>query len=364
VRILFLNQYFPPDPAPTGVLLRELGDHLAARGDAVEFISAGQEYRSGKRNRRRILRELQALCAILWKSLRAQRADVIFSASSPPCLPAVASVAAWWHGAKSVHWAMDLYPELALALGELKPGIAARAIHKLMEHAYGKADVVVALDEDMAACLEKYGVRADFIRPWISEKSSSEAGENCQPDDGEWTWIYSGNLGRAHEWETLLQAQALIEERQSPFRLCFQGGGPCWSPAQMRAKELGLKHCEWRDYADECDLRASLLRGRVLVATQKPEARGLLWPSKLGLLLSLPRPILWVGPTDGAVARLLRPASRAGIFAPGQAAEIADWLESLRSTGGVGAVTPAEDGRAHRALALQRWESLLAKIRH
>ena len=35
---------------------------------------------------------------------------------------------------------------------------------------------------------------------------------DVQPD-AEWTWIYSGNLGRAHEWETLLRAQQLIEQR-------------------------------------------------------------------------------------------------------------------------------------------------------
>ena len=48
MRILFLNQYFPPDPAPTGILLREIADALAVAGHEVAFASSGQEYRAGQ----------------------------------------------------------------------------------------------------------------------------------------------------------------------------------------------------------------------------------------------------------------------------------------------------------------------------
>ena len=48
MRILFLNQYFPPDPAPTGVLLGELAERLREAGHVIDFISAAQEYRTGQ----------------------------------------------------------------------------------------------------------------------------------------------------------------------------------------------------------------------------------------------------------------------------------------------------------------------------
>jgi hypothetical protein len=175
-----------------------------------------------------------------------------------------------------------------------------------------------------------------------------------------WTWLYSGNLGRAHEWETLLAAQAVLEKRGLDIRLLFQGGGPARSAAESRSAELGLQQCEWRDYVREAELPNALGRAQVLVATQLPAAQGLLWPSKLALILSLPRPILWVGPTMGAIASRLRDLPNTGIFAPGQAEEVADWLQALRAQPVVSAA-PAVDPVAQREAALAAWQQLLER---
>ena len=170
--------------------------------------------------------------------------------------------------------------------------------------------------------------------------------------DAEWTWIYSGNLGRAHEWETLLRAQQWIEQRGVDARLVFQGGGPSWPAAKARAGELGLRRCEWRGYAEEGELSATLLRSQALVVSQLPATQGLLWPSKLALVMSLPRAILFVGPVDGAIAAELRHFPHAGIFAPGDAVAVAEWITARRRGGEIGAPL---DARGYRADALAAW---------
>ncbi len=359
MRILFLNQYFPPDPAPTGVLLRELGEHLRAQGHEVKFVSSRQDYRAAKKNRGRMVRELRALTSIFSQAIRAQKPDVVFSASSPPCLVVVAALVALRHRAKGVHWLMDLYPEIAVALGEIKPGALPLAIEKLTGWAYRRCALVVALDADMAARLEKYGIASEVIRPWVLQPLLDAAPKNEIAPDAEWTWIYSGNLGRAHEWETLLQTQAVLEKRGSPWRLLFQGGGPSWPLAQARAAELDLRRCEWKPYVSEQELQPSLLRCRALVVTQRPETRGLLWPSKLAMVSNLPRPVLFVGPVDGAIARELQTLPHAGIFAPGQAAQIADWLDAVHANGGFAITPPAQSAAQQRALSLEKWAGLL-----
>jgi len=359
MRILFLNQYFPPDPAPTGVLLHELGEYLQSKGHTVEFISARQDYRSTKKNRRRIFRELSALGSIFFQGFKTQRPDIIFSASSPPCLLVVATLLAMRHGAKSVHWLMDMYPELAVALGEIKEGFIPWAIKTLMGWAYRRAKLVVGLDDDMAARLKEYGVTAEIIPPWVLKPliaSSPITGAESEPD---WTWIYSGNLGRAHEWESLLQVQALLEERRLPYRLLFQGGGPSWPLAQARAKELNLRSCDWKPYVAEAGLQSSLLRCLVLVVTQRPETQGLLWPSKLALVSTLPRAILWIGPVDGAIARKLRQLPHTGVFAPFQAVLIADWLQALHSNEGSFQPPVCDDATRQREQLLEKWDRLL-----
>ena len=359
MRILFLNQYFPPDSAPTGVLLREVADELVAAGHEVDFVAARQDYRGEKRTGR-MRRELAALVRMLLDGVRRPRADVVISGSSPPCLLVVATLVALWHRAKSVHWALDLYPEIAVALGEVRDGPFARMIGRAMGWCYRRARLVVALDSDMAERLARHGVKARIARPWVSRRIVETVAE--VPAAEPWAWIYSGNLGRAHEWETLLQAQLEIERRGVDATLVFQGGGPSWPLAKARAHELGLRRCEWRDYVPEEQLRESLLRARCCVVTQRPEVRGLLWPSKLGLLLTLPRPILFIGPVDGAIANELCAFPHAGTFAPGNPKSVADRIERLRhESGGVPAAATL-DADAHRSQTLRTWREWIASL--
>jgi glycosyltransferase involved in cell wall biosynthesis len=257
-----------------------------------------------------------------------------------------------------MHWSMDMYPEIAVGLGEIAPGLLASAVGRVMRWGYRRAGKVVVLDEDMAALVRRHGVEAAIVRPWVFAPVLRRLAQAHAEPAPEWTWMYSGNLGRAHEWETLLAAQKILEDRGANVRLLFQGGGPSWPAAQARAQALGLQRCEWRGYVEEADLPESLCRCSVLAATQRPEAQGSLWPSKLGLVLSLPRAILWVGPTDGAIAQMLRAQPHAGVFAPGQAAEVAEWLLARQRS--PAPVAPAVDAAAHRAEALRAWKELLA----
>jgi colanic acid biosynthesis glycosyl transferase WcaI len=382
MRFLFLNQYFPPDPAPTGTLFGEIAEMLRAEGHDVDFVAARQDYRAGQKQGGRTIRELMALARMLVDSMLQRRADVVISGTSPPCLLVVATLVALKFRARSVHWNMDMYPEIAVALGEIGPGRLARAAHAIAKAHFPsepepvgflagvvgavmgwsyRRSTVVALDEDMAVRVRRHGVEPVLIRPWVFAPVLKQLAAAKAEPTAEWTWIYSGNLGRAHEWETLLGAQKILEDRGAEVRLLFQGGGPSWPAAQARARELGLKCCEWRGYVPEAELPESLRRCAVLAVTQLPAAQGLLWPSKLGLVLSLPRAILWVGPTDGAIASLLRQYPHTGVFAPGQAVEVAEWLLARHAK--ATAVAPALDPAAHRAEALREWKRVLTSPR-
>ena len=392
MRILFLNQYFPPDPAPTGVLFAEIADECRARGHEVDFVDAGQDYRaSAQQNQKggRMKRELAALRRMVSIGKSRPRPDVVISGTSPPCLAVFADRVAGKHRARHLHWAMDVYPEIAVALGEAKPGsLVARITGWLMGRAYRRCAAVIALDADMAQVLARHRVKPEIIRPWVfrslgetvaaaggrtrevgglrselserhSVSASDVAGGKTQP--GGFSCLYSGNLGRAHEYETLLRAQAVIESRgNTDMRLVVQGGGPGMAGARVLAEELGLQRCEWRSYVPEEELVSSLLAHDVLAVTQRPETRGLLWPSKLGLVTALSRPILFIGPTDGAIAADLRGYPHAGVFAPGDQAGVAAWLEAKK--GEVSSISQVADPVRIRAEALDAWMRVIESV--
>ena len=334
MRILCLNRFVPPDPAPTAKLVGELGQVLEQKGWEVGWIGCRRNYREHRgRGWRRWVREAGAHGRMLWKGLFSQRPDVVLCLSDPPGLAFTAWLVARRWRAPLVHWAMDVYPEVAAAVGEVRSSsLACRLMHAAMRAAYARCSLVVCLDDDM---VEALGLRNDprtFVcPPWPPRDLIMEA--RCHspvaPGEGRVRWLYSGNLGRAHDYATLLEAQKILETAGAPFDLVFQGGGAAREEAMQRARELGLKHCGWADYTAPSCLLDSLLQAHVLVATQRPEVQGLVWPSKLAVMKMLPRAVAWVGPLNGAIARDLQsPGSLNGIFAPGDAAGLAAWLRA------------------------------------
>lgn len=331
-RILVLNQFVPPEQPPTARLAGELVEALRVAGHDAQCIGAGSGY-GAVRGVRRLLRDLAAHLKIAWRVLFSGPCDWIVCLSDPTGLPVTARMVASLKGARLAHWAMDVYPQVAIALGAVRPGLISEVIGRAMGLAYRNCDLLVALDADMAAELQRVsGREAKVLPPWPPAVPAAAAGAEAEIEAVPATrrWLYSGNLGRAHDFETLLQAQKILEAEDALWELHFQGGGPGRRMAEERAAQLGLQRCYWSGYVPDDQLVAGLLEADVLVATQKPETRGLLWPSKLALMKHLGVPIAWVGPAEGAVAESLRDLEvPVGIVEPGQAEALAGWLRQL-----------------------------------
>lgn len=362
MRILLVNQYAPPDPSPTARLLDDLARRLEADGHETRVASAGHDYRrrvgggSG-----RWVRESLAVVRLLAAMARGARPDVLVALSSPPGLVAVAALVAAGRRARLVHWVMDLYPEIAVALGAL-PGPASGVMRGAMRWGYRRCERVIALDADMAGRLRAYGVVADILPPWVpgGDPAVPSACHGGARRSGGLVWLYSGNLGRAHEWRALVDAQALLEERGVGARLVFQGDGPQFGLARDAAALAGLRGCEFRGYARDDALLGTLLGADIVIATQNPATVGCLWPSKLALACALPRPILWVGPTDSAISNQLRENPANGVFGADQADAIADWVADRAD----GPPAPAWDGERIRGrLAARRADALDQLVR-
>jgi colanic acid biosynthesis glycosyl transferase WcaI len=335
VKVLILNQYAPPDPSPTAVLAGEIARLLEQQGHEGVCLSGGGSYAAGRGGWRRWANELLCLGRMLVAGLTARGVGAVVVMTSPPCALLVGVLVAGWHRARLIHWVMDLYPETAVALGECGPGLG-KVVGALMAPAYRRCALVIALDGDMADRLrQSYGVKAAVLPPWPPAQcipAPSPAGAELRSGERR-IWMYSGNLGRAHDWETLLGAQEILEKDGGRWELVFQGGGAGYREAQARAEKRGLRHCRSMPYAKPGSLVESLLAADVLVATRRPALRGLLWPSKLALLQTLPRPLVWVGETEGAVAQFLREREATAAFASGDSRGLADWLQALAPSG-------------------------------
>lgn len=338
--VLLLNQYGPPDTSPTARLLGDLATFLRSRGHTVVIVAQQKEYHGRPaRGLERLRREMRALFDIGITSLTIRpKPEVVLALSSPPGLLALAALVAARHRAALAHWAMDLYPELAVNLGEIPAGTIASVVTRVMRWAYRKTDLLVALDDDMAKHLQAtYGVEPRTLPPWPARLRVADQDQTANPAAGaalagkEWTWLYSGNLGRAHEWRVLIDVQAELENRALPIQLLFEGGGAAWNEARQYGEERHLARCHWTGYVSETESFRTVRSSQLIVATQRRSAQGLLWPSKLARVMPLDKPLLWIGPSDGAIAQSLNGRSSTRCFEPDSLREIADWIEQLWS---------------------------------
>ena len=357
MKILVLNQFGGGSGAPTGRLAAELVEFLRGRGHDARLLASDPSYQVRRRGWRRWAHEAKSHLILFFRALAQGKADAVIALTSPVCLPATAAVAAFLLRAKLYLWNMDLYPDLALVLRELKPGPLARMLRAVMARAYRSAAGVVALDEDMRAYLRtEYGVEAVILPPWPPELPWPDPASI--PPRAEKIWLYSGNLGQAHDIRTLLEVQKRLEEEQVPAQLVLQGSGAQWLVSQEMAAELNLKKVVWREPVEEKDLTASLLGADVLVVTRKPEMKGLIWPSKLALALLSGRPLLWIGDTDSATSRALMENDRNGAFRADQQEEVVAWL-TRRLEKPILTLITAIPTQASRRELMARWNSIL-----
>jgi hypothetical protein len=354
MRVLLLNQYGPKTDAPTGRILGELADGLRAQGHDVLFKTVDSTY--GGPRRFRLLHEILAHSRLAWSSAILTKVDAVISFTSPACLIVTAALIARRHRAAHFHWAMDLYPELGVALKELPDGRIARLLANLVSRAYRNATCVVALDDDMRDHLRRrYGVEAQVVEPFPPEVDWPAAPE---PRDGMKRWLYSGNLGRAHEIDALLRVQQRLEANGADAELVLRGQGAQWHSSQRAANELKLRRVRWEPPVRASLLGESLLRADVLVVTRKASLVGFLLPSKLLLAELSGRPILWIGDTASHTAWRLRKEGH-GVFGEANPEAIAEWLMQIFSQSQTRAPQATSGMRGNCLVA---WSTLLRAV--
>jgi hypothetical protein len=357
MRLLLLNQYGPQSGAPTGRILSELGTGLQKAGHDVVFLEVDSSYGKSRRGLGRIAHELYAHWILLFRSACTFRVDAVISLTSPACLAVTAGIIAKLHGARHFHWAMDIYPDVGVRLGELKSGALSRILTHAMRWAYKSAYRVITLDEDMREHLQKnYGVDSSVIEPFPPQVDWPAFRQDQKPAK---RWLYSGNFGRAHEIDVLLQIQKKLEERRVEAGLILQGQGAQFASSQQAAGELKLNRIEWRPPAAQESLGESLSQPDVLVVTRKPEMKGLLLPSKLMLAELSGKAILWIGDTDSKTALRLKDTGRHGVFASGEIEPVTSWLQSLFEQPSPPQIIRPNPTDAVREESIRKWEALL-----
>ncbi len=208
--------------------------------------------------------------------------------SNPPVLPWVASWAKKRFGCKLVFVSYDLYPELALRTGALKPG---SSVSRLMKHinkvVYPKLDAVVALSSEMKAFLAENRAinpaKITVIPNWYAdngEPSRDLTGNRFAEELGnKFVVSYFGNMGTVQDVDTILDAIRLLRDDGRIFFL-FAGHGNKMEALKKAIAEEDLRNARVLDFLHGKDYRDALQISSAALISLEAGTTGLCVPSK------------------------------------------------------------------------------------
>lgn len=360
MHFVFLNQYYPPDEAPTGAMLRPVAEALAQRGHEVTVICSAGGYgktagtapsppppcgeqssaakvrvvrlRALQWGRRTFLGKLADYASFYFGcalKLVAMRADRVVALTTPPYLSVLARLATRWRGGTHAHWVMDLYPDVMAAHGMLREGsLGYRLLSALARWGFGgrRSVGVLTLGPDMAERIGRLlGAGAREVA-WVPlwETGGGRAGDDDMAElrsrrgwpDGELVVMYSGNMGLGHRFEDLLEwARRRSGER---CRLVFYGRGKRRGEIEDFLREHPGR-LELHDYVGEEELAAHLRTADVHAVSLRPEWTGTMVPSKLQGVFGAGRPVLFIGDKASSIGAWMLESGAGWVVEPGDA---------------------------------------------
>ena len=355
MRILLLNQFYVPDVAATGQLLSDLAVALVRRGHEVHVLCSRRPYGGGTGRypakevrdgvnvhrvgatgfgRSRLIgRLLDYLSYYVLAAVRAMllpHMDVCVCLTTPPLIARVGLWLRWLRRTRLVLWTMDLYPQVAVAYGHLKPrGLLHWWLTRKSRVLYRRADAILSLGETMTQRLIEAGAEPGKITTthnWVP-------GEVVQPmpagpGGGRVTLMYSGNLGLGHELDTAVHAVARLKDLRD-LRAVFVGAGRMLRQLQALVADLDLTNVSFRPPQPLEKLSESLAAGDIHLVSQRPGTQGLIVPSKLYGILAAGRPVLYIGPDDCEVAQIVTTSGCGIVVPPGDEQAAAAALRQL-----------------------------------
>ncbi|MFV0296592.1 MAG: glycosyltransferase family 4 protein [Hyphomicrobiaceae bacterium] len=409
-RIHFINRFYAPDMSATSQILTGIAQGLAARGHDVrvtcsrqlyedarsalpsdERVDGVQVHRVGttKFGRGALLGRLLDyasfyLGAAIHVLRTAQRGDVIVAKTDPPLLSVILGPVARLRGAHVINWLQDIFPEIAegVALGGSSARMAWAPLSAVRNMSLRGADQNIAIGQLMASFLKQQGVdpaRISVIPNWAADThvaDDTRSVENLKREwglEGRFVVGYSGNLGRAHEIDTVLDAmeriRALARADRDASRIVFLfvGNGAKRLYLETEVKRRGLENVCLKPYQPLQRLGATLAVADVHLVSLLPQLEGFVVPSKLYGIAAAGRPAIFIGAKDGEVARILDHYDSGRSVATGDSASLAKIITTLshdRDWGkAMGRRARASfDAAFEKSFAVNAWEDIIHKV--
>jgi len=356
-----LYHFLPPDEVVSAILYGELAAELVNKGWEVTAFACNRDCRD---------EAVQYSTTQNWNGVRIQRLwrpSFAQSTSAGRILNAIWMIARWsliacdprvrpdvlvvgtdpifsilttivWRKLKPrtkiVHWCFDLYPEAAIADGFLKADSrTVRFLRALLSKAYAACDLIVDIGPRMRSLLKRYAldIPVDTLVPWALRESPlvtpiNDSERQLLFGASRLTLMYSGSLGRAHSYESVLELASRL--RSQDIKIAFSISGHC-ATALRRSVLPDDRNVLIVPPVPSSQILRRLSAADIHIVTLRDEWTGTVVPSKFFGALSIGRPILFCGSPDSDIAHWINEHRVGWVLIPETAERIAFELERL-----------------------------------
>ncbi len=336
-RIILVSELFYPEESATAHILTKIAEELARSFDLLVLTGpASYEGRAHQNASKppiddshiertwapgleknklagRLVRFLVLTFGLVWKTLlRARRTDVVFAVTNPAPLLVALALIRKFRRFQLVFLIHDVFPENAVAAGIIRHDHALYPmIKRVFDWAYGSADKVITIGRDMSEVVASknpaIAERITLIENWADDPliEPMSRDRSLIPAMGLSDHIvvqYAGNIGRA---QGLLEFVDIISQSHNEtVQFVFRGSGALTTALQKATQgqdrfihEGAYPRADQSKVLGSCDVALVIL---------SPEMYGLGVPSKTYNILAAGKPLLFLGPGDSEIYRLVK----------------------------------------------------------
>lgn len=391
-KVVVISQHYPPDTSTTAAIMWKIAEHLAAERPVLVLSGwAGSATQDPAPSKRPVVVEIKnrmaakgalikraaaeacftvrAFIAAL-KALR--RGDVVLTVTAPFMLPYAVAAAARLKRARSALIMHDLYPDVLVMAGLLKPAsIPAKAIRAANALMFRALDAVVIIGRDTEQLLLRYGgITRDKIR-FIPNWATLPPGVRPIRADNRYRRALaarfvvglSGNLGFTHDPLIVFEAARLLRD-DADIHFLLSGWGIGFQRLKEMQSEAGLPNVTLRDRVEDDHLEEFLAAANVWLIPYRKDVAGVSVPSRFYNLLAVGRPVILVSEPDAEAALTVTEHDVGWVTRPGDAGELASTirLAFLSEDSDRGERAAAIAGRFNFAAAMSGYSAMIGEL--
>ncbi|MBD2459657.1 glycosyltransferase family 4 protein [Oscillatoria sp. FACHB-1407] len=364
IRLSIITQFFPPDYAPTGQLIDELARLLSNQGMSVDVFTGQPGYafqettapmnecvdkvnvrRSrtvrfwSRRIRGKTINGILFVLRALFHLFHIRQSHILLLTTAPPFLPLLGYFAKVWFKQRYICLLYDLYPDIAVQLGVIpEQHWVAKLWRRINKQVWRQAEAIIVLSSSMKdrvinhcpELADKVYVIHSWADPSWIVPLEKEANWFAQKHDlvDQFTVLYSGNMGRCHDLDTIMAA---IEElRDEPIKFVFIGDGGRRQFCLDYVQQQNLTNVLFLPYQDKQILPYSLTACDLTLVSVDSKMEGLVAPSKLYSALASGRPIAAICDNRSYLSTLIKQAQCGATFENGNGVGLASFIRLLR----------------------------------